>query len=99
MSSVRKVTRGRHCVTTTTAELRRRGLAMIVADERHCSEVLVTEPGRGWMASVLPGATPGDEADILFFAAEPAQQWTEEYREWADRMEALLSSRPAGEAA
>ncbi|MFD4466789.1 hypothetical protein ACFWPA_00680 [Rhodococcus sp. NPDC058505] len=99
MSSIRRAGRERRCITTTTAELRSRGLAVIVAAEPQCGEVLVTEPGRGWMASVLPGATPADEADVLLFATEPAQQWTEDYRAWAAAMESLLSRGAAGEAA
>ncbi|MGW0044340.1 hypothetical protein [Rhodococcus sp. NPDC003348] len=99
MSNILKTSRDRHCITTTTAELRSRGLAVIVADERNCREVLVTEPGRGWMASVLPGATPEVEVDVLFFATEPAQQWTEGFREWSDAVECLLNPQPAAEAA
>ncbi|TQF68351.1 hypothetical protein FK531_14790 [Rhodococcus spelaei] len=95
MSGIRKTNWDRRCVTTTTAELRTRGLAAIVADEQSCREVLVTEPGRGWMASVLPGDTPDDELDVLLFAAEPAQQWTEGYLRWADSVESLLAVRPA----
>lgn len=99
MSSIRKASRERRCITATTAELRSRGLAAIVADGWNCREVLVTEPGRGWMASVLPGATPGDAIDVLVFATEPAQVWTESFREWADAVESLLNSPPAAEAA
>jgi len=99
MSNIRKTSRERRCITATTAELRSRGLAAIVADGRNCREVLVTEPGRGWMASVLPGATPDDAIDVLVFATEPAQVWTDGFRDWADAVESLLNPPPAAEAA
>lgn len=99
MSGIRKISPGRRCITTTTSELRSRGLAVLLADERNCREVLVTEPGRGWMASVLPGATPDDEVDVLLFADEPAQQWTEGFLEWSAAVESLLHPQPSAEAA
>jgi hypothetical protein len=80
-------------VTVTTAELRVRGLAAIFA-AAGCDEVLVTEPGRGWMASVLLGDTPQDKVDVLLFATDPAQQWSEDYLEWADSVESLLTVQP-----
>ncbi|MFE3289271.1 hypothetical protein [Rhodococcus sp. NPDC059234] len=80
-------------MTATTTEVRMRGLAAIFATAG-CEEVLVTEPGRGWMASVLPGDTPQDEVDVLVFATDPALQWSDEYLEWADSLESLLTARP-----
>ncbi|WP_027501375.1 MULTISPECIES: hypothetical protein [Rhodococcus] len=70
-----------------------RGLDAILASDENCREVIVTEPGRGWLASVFPGATPNDEVDVLLFATEPALQWTEDYLRWADSVENLLSAR------
>lgn len=81
------------CVTATTTELRTRGLDAILADGRNLREVLITEPGRGWMASVLPGDRPGDDPDVLLFATDPAEQWTDEYMQWAESLEALLADR------
>ncbi|MFC9789581.1 hypothetical protein [Rhodococcus sp. NPDC127528] len=95
MSGIRRKNREMRCVTATTAELRTRGLAAILAADENCREVLVTEPARGWMASVLPGDTPDDEVDVLIFATEPALQWTDDYLRWADSVESLLTARPA----
>ena len=99
MSNILKASRDRRCITATTAELRSRGLAAIVADRGPCLEVLVTEPGHAWMASVPPGATPDTELDVQVYATEPAEQWTEDFRDWADAVESLLAHRPATMAA
>jgi hypothetical protein len=98
MSNILEASRNRRCITATTTEVRSRGLAAIVADRGPCLEVLVTEPGHGWIASVLPGVTT-DDLDIQVYATEPAEQWTEDFQEWADAVESLLNARPVAVAA
>ncbi|SDD40056.1 hypothetical protein [Rhodococcus tukisamuensis] len=94
MSDIRMTSWDRRCVTATTAELRTRGLVAILAADENCREVIVTEPGRAWMASVLPGGSPDEGADVLLFSADPAEQWTDEYLQWADSVESMLAPRP-----
>lgn len=50
-------------------------------------EVLVTDPARGWVASVLPGEGPGGVDDVLIFSLDPADEWTPEYQRWAEAVE------------
>ncbi|MDG3009735.1 hypothetical protein G4X40_06195 [Rhodococcus sp. D2-41] len=62
-------------------------MAAALATDLAAGEVLVTDPTRGWIASVLPGEGPGGVDDVLIFSLDPADEWTPEYQRWAEAVE------------